>query len=115
MCKACSLHKERREFTLCEWAHTVKPSKSEQGKCKGCAEKAEKDMWQCRACKQTLHKTEYSTWCGKHISTLKRPLVRCNSCMYQDEQQQKLAQAQTFAMVMKPGNSESTKATYFIF
>ena len=108
MCIACKLHRPRNDFSQGEWEHAA--YKNERGKCKDCVIRSEKEMWQCKACSKTFHKSFYTRWCIKH-GEKKSNLVRCNSCVYNDEQEHKREQAKTFAMVMKQDITNSTGTT----
>ena len=108
MCKACKLHRQQSAFSQGEWERAA--WQSAQGKCRDCMVKAEANMWPCKVCSLTFHKSEYSTWCAKH-GQHKTTLVRCNRCEAIDEQQHKHEQAKTFAMVMKSAALRSTDTT----
>ena len=108
MCIACKLHRQRSAFSQGEWEHSAK--QSAQGKCKYCTVTSEKGMWQCNVCSQMFNHYFYSRWRTKH-GEQKTQLVRCNSCVYKDEQQHKHEQANTFAMVMKQDSPNTTTLT----
>jgi hypothetical protein len=103
------LHRQRDAFSPGEWEHAAK-KQTAQGKCRDCTAKSEKDMWKCKGCRQIFHTSFYGRWRTTH-GEHKTKLVRCNSCVYNDEQEHKREQAKTFAMVMKQDITHSTRTT----